>query len=92
MLPVAYGGQILLSQETADLVSRQLPQGVTLKDAGEHRLKGLSIPEHLYQIVAPDLQFSFPALATTITYPNNLPMQLTSYIGRQRDIAAVDQT
>ena len=51
----AHGGQILLSQETADLITRQLPEGVSLKDLGEHYLKGMQWPEHLYQVGAPGL-------------------------------------
>jgi predicted ATPase/class 3 adenylate cyclase len=89
VMSAGHGGQILLSQETADLVARQLPREVTLKDLGEYRLKGMTIPEHLYQVVAPDLPSSFPPLATAIAHPNNLPVQLTSFIGREADIAAV---
>lgn len=86
---VAFGGQILLSQETADLVRRILPEGVSLKDLGEHRLKGMEWHEHLYQVYAPDLLQDFPPLATAITHPNNLPVQLSSFIGREKEIAAV---
>jgi predicted ATPase/class 3 adenylate cyclase len=86
---IAHGGQILLSQETADLVLRQLPEGVTLKDLGEHRLKGMQWLEHLYQVRVPGLPQEFPPLATPITHPNNLPVQLTSFIGRETDIDAV---
>jgi predicted ATPase/class 3 adenylate cyclase/Flp pilus assembly protein TadD len=86
---IAYGGQILLSQETADLVLRQLPEGVTLKDLGDHHLKGLQWSEHLYQVCAPGLMLEFPPLATLITNPNNLPIQMTSFIGREKEIAEV---
>jgi predicted ATPase/class 3 adenylate cyclase len=85
----AHGGQVLLSQETADLVLRVLPEGISLKNLGEHRLKGMQWLEHLYQVVAPDLSQEFPPLATAITHPNNLPVQLTSFIGREKEIAAV---
>jgi predicted ATPase/class 3 adenylate cyclase len=86
----AHGGQILLSQETTALVARNLPEGVRLKDLGEHRLKGMQWLEHLYQVNAPGLTQEFPPLATTITHPNNLPLQLTSFIGRDKEIAAVE--
>jgi predicted ATPase/class 3 adenylate cyclase len=86
---VAHGGQILLSQETRDLVQRNLPEGVTLKDLGEHRLKGMQWLEHLFQACAPGLQEDFPALAATITHPNNLPLELTSFIGRQNEVSQV---
>jgi predicted ATPase/class 3 adenylate cyclase len=86
---IAYGGQILLSQETADLVLRQLPESVFLKDMGEYRLKGLQWPERLFQVNAPGLPQEFPPLAMAITHPNNLPLQLTSFIGREKEIDAV---
>jgi len=85
----AYGGQILLSQETADLVQRELPEGVRLKDLGEHHLKGMQWLEHLYQVSAPGLVQDFPPLASVITHPHNLPTQLTSFVGREREIEAV---
>jgi predicted ATPase len=85
----AHGGQILLSQETADLVLRKLPEGVTLRDMGEHRLKGMQWLEHLYQVCAPGLPLDFPPLATATIHPHNLPVTITSFIGREREIAAV---
>lgn len=89
VMSAAYGGQILLSQATAGLVRRDLPLGVSLKDLGEHRLKGLSHPEHLFQVVGPDLRQDFPLLPTRIERPNNLPPQLTSFVGREAEIAAI---
>jgi len=86
----AQGGQILLSQESADLVMRKLPEGVTLRDLGEHRLKkDMEILERLHQVCASGLPQEFPPLGTTITCPNNLPLQMTSFIGRELEIAAV---
>ena len=61
IMSAAHGGQILLSQETGDLVDHQLPPGVSLKDLGEHRLKGMQRLEHLYQVCAPGLPQEFPA-------------------------------
>ena len=84
-----YGGQILLSQETADLVARELPVGIRLKDLGQHRLKGMQVSEHLYQVVAPDLPEQFPPLATGAPFKNNLPTQLSKFIGREKEIAQV---
>jgi predicted ATPase/class 3 adenylate cyclase len=89
IMSAAHGGQILISQETSDLVDHQLPNGVMLKDLGEHRLKGIEILEHLFQVCAPDLAQDFPPLATTISHPHNLPLQLTSFIGREREVAEV---
>ena len=65
VMSAGHGGQILLSQEVKDLTERSLPAGVSLKDLGEYYLKGLSIPEHLYQVVAPDLLIEFPPLVTS---------------------------
>jgi predicted ATPase/class 3 adenylate cyclase len=91
VMSAAYGGQVLLSNPTAELVRGELPSDVTLRDMGEHRLKGLLNPEHLWQLVAPDLRQDFPALQSLNAIPNNLPMQLTSFIGREREIAEVRQ-
>ncbi len=86
IMSAGYGGQILLSQETTDLVRRILPPGALLKDLGEHRLKGLAWPERLYQVVASDLPGDFPPLPTVIKHPHNLPAQLTSFVGRQAEL------
>jgi LuxR family maltose regulon positive regulatory protein len=64
VMAAGHGGQILLSQETANLVCRDLPPGVSLKDLGEHRLKGLVHPEHLFQVLALDLPQDFQPLTT----------------------------
>ncbi len=91
IMSAAHGGQILLSQETADLVQRTLPAGVSLKDLGEHRLKGMEWLEHLYQVNVVGLPQDFPPLAATVTHSNNLPVRLTSFIGREKEIAAVNR-
>ena len=59
---VGHGGQILLSQTTRDLIGEDVPPGVILHDLGEHRLKDLANPEHLFQITAPGLRSDFPPL------------------------------
>ncbi len=64
-----HGGQILLSHVVADMVRGLLPEGVNLRDMGEHAFKGLSQPEHIYQVVAPDLPQDFPPLRS-ITMPS----------------------
>lgn len=84
-----HGGQILLSQTTRDLAGRELPIGASLRDLGEHRLKDLTDPPRLFQLVAPDLPSDFPPLKSLDVLPNNLPRQLTSFIGREREIAEV---
>ncbi len=85
-----HGGQILVSQTTRDLVEADLPDAVALRDLGNHRLKDLRRPEHLFQVVAVDLQTAFPPLATLDVLPNNLPVQLTSLVGREREIGEVN--
>jgi predicted ATPase/class 3 adenylate cyclase len=81
----AHGGQILLSQTTYCLVRDELPPGVSLRDLGEHHLNGLQRPEHVYQVIADRLPSEFPPLKTSETVRNNLPVVLTSFIGRERD-------
>ncbi len=85
----AHGGQILMSSSSAELVREGLPEEVTLRDMGQHRLKGFPHPEHLWQVVAPDLAQDFPPLSTVTTPPNNLPTQVTSLIGREGELAEI---
>ncbi len=91
IMSVAYGGQILVSAETCELINHQLPHGVSLKDLGEQRLKGMAFLEHLYQVCIPGLAQDFPSLETAIAHPNNLPELLTSFIGRQEEISEVSE-
>ncbi|MBI2200942.1 MAG: adenylate/guanylate cyclase domain-containing protein [Armatimonadetes bacterium] len=81
-----YGGQILLSESTRVLIGNDLLEGVSLRNLGEHRLKDLARPEHLFQLVATDLPAEFPLLRSLNVLPNNLPIQLTSFVGREREI------
>lgn len=89
VMSTAYGGQILLSNTSAELLVGELPADVSLRDMKEHRLKGLLNPEHLWQVVATGLSQDFPALQTLNSIPNNLPIQLTSFIGREKEIAQI---
>ena len=82
-----HGGQVLVSSATCALVDQALPDGVSLRDLGERRLKDLSRPEHIYQLVIPGLASDFPALRTLDTIVNNLPTQLTSFVGRTHETA-----
>jgi len=91
LMSAAYGGQVLLSQTTANLVEQDLPEDLSLRDLGEHRLKDLGRPRHLFQLVIPDVPADFPPLRTLDTYPNNLPTQLTPFIGREQELTAVGQ-
>jgi predicted ATPase/class 3 adenylate cyclase len=87
----AHGGQVIVSDATRGLVRRALPAGVSLRDLGVHRLRGLADPERLHQLVVEDLASDFPAPRTLDARPNNLPLQLTSFVGREEEIAEVER-
>src|SRR5581483_10883580 len=89
LLAAAHGGQTLLSLPTEELVRDQLPDGVRLRDLGERRLRDLTRPERIYQLVADDLPSEFPSLRSLESVPNNLPAQLTTFVGREREMAEV---
>ena len=91
IMSVAHGGQILISQAVVDEVGTRLPASITLLDLGSVRLKDLSSPEHVYQVVHPDLRADFPALRSLEATPNNLPEQLTSFVGRERELEEATQ-
>ncbi|HVN54262.1 MAG TPA: adenylate/guanylate cyclase domain-containing protein [Anaerolineaceae bacterium] len=91
VMSVAYGGQVLISHSTADLLS-ELPDQVSLRDMGEHQLKSLRTPLRLYQLVAANLPQDFPPIQSLNQFPNNLPTQLTSFIGREKEIAEIKAT
>ncbi|HEX9737677.1 MAG TPA: NB-ARC domain-containing protein [Candidatus Limnocylindria bacterium] len=85
----AHGGQVLVSDATRALVERDLPAGISLRDLGQHRLKDLLHPERLYEVVLEGLEEDFPPPRTLDARPNNLPSQLTRFIGREADVAEV---
>jgi predicted ATPase/class 3 adenylate cyclase/DNA-binding CsgD family transcriptional regulator len=91
IMSAGHGGQVLLSQTTRDLVEQDLPEGVGLRDLGAHRLKDVQHPSHLFQLVIVGLPTDFPPLLTLDTRPNNLPIQPTPFIGREQEVAAVEQ-
>jgi predicted ATPase/class 3 adenylate cyclase len=87
---IAHGGQTILSSATRDLVADRLPDGATLRDLGSHRLKDLGQPEHVWQVCHPDLDNDFPSLRSLAAVASNLPAQLTSFVGREAELAEVD--
>jgi class 3 adenylate cyclase len=89
LLSAAYGGQVLLSLATQELVRDQLLPNVELQDLGEHRLKDLGRPEHVFQLATSGLTAHFPPLRTLDVHPNNLPLQPTPLVGREREIGEV---
>jgi predicted ATPase/class 3 adenylate cyclase len=89
LLGAGYGGQVLMTRATADLVIDDLPPDVTLTELGEHRLKDLVRAEEVFQVSAPDLMNHFPPLKSLSNLPNNLPVPVTSFIGREKEIEEV---
>lgn len=95
---LGHGGQVLLSETTAALVMDELPQGVSLLDLGRHRLKDVTRPEHVRQLVIEGLTADFPPLKSLEALPgegvrdqplHNLPAELTPFIGREHEVAKV---
>ena len=91
IMSAGHGGQILLSGATRELVRDVLPPDTELLDLGEKRLKDLMRPEHLYQFNISGLLATFPPLKTLDLLPNNLPVQLTSFVGRENEITELKQ-
>jgi predicted ATPase/class 3 adenylate cyclase len=89
IMSTAHGGQVLVSQAVAVLIGERLPPGVALRDLGSVRLRDLASPERVYQVVHAQLRQDFPALRSLEATPNNLPQQVTSFIGRERELAEV---
>src|SRR5262245_7843062 len=89
LLGVAHGGQVLASGAVQELTRGALPSGASLKDLGVHRLRVLAEPERVFQRAAPGLPDGFPPLRTLDALPNNLPLQVTSFVGRERETAEV---
>jgi predicted ATPase/class 3 adenylate cyclase len=87
VMKAAHGGQVLVSQAVVDQVHNRLPPLVSLLDLGAVRLRDLATSEHVYQLVHPRLRQDFPALRSLEATPNNLPQQVTSFIGRERELA-----
>jgi predicted ATPase/class 3 adenylate cyclase len=84
----AHGGQVLLSHSTRPLVEQNLPDGVSLRDLGEHRLKDFDEPRRIHQLLFRGLSADFPPLKT-LNVPTNLPARLTSFVGRKRELSEI---
>ena len=89
LMNAGHGGQVLVSQATYELLRDILPEGLLLRNLEAHRLKDLGRQEHIYQLETLDLETVFPPLRTLDSHPNNLPLQLTSFIGREREFEEV---
>jgi predicted ATPase/DNA-binding SARP family transcriptional activator len=89
IMSAGHGGQILLSQASQDLIRRMLPPDIKVRDMNEHHLKDFAQTERIYQMVVPGLVNDFPPLQTFAAFSNNLPMQLSSFIGREKEQAEI---
>jgi predicted ATPase/class 3 adenylate cyclase/Flp pilus assembly protein TadD len=89
LLSAGHGGQVLLSLTTQKLVRDHVPPDVELWDLGEHRLKDLLRPERVFQLVAPGLPSDFPPLRALEAKLNNLPLQPTPLVGREREVEEI---
>ena len=85
-----HGGQVLVSQAMAVVLGDRLPEGLALRDLGEFRLKDFDAPARLHQLIGPGLRPEFPGLRSVGTELTNLPSQLTSFVGRERELAELD--
>jgi predicted ATPase len=89
VMSAAHGGQVLLSQAVVERVADRLPPDLSLRDLGIVRLRDLTQPDRLFQLVHPRLRSEFPALRSLASTPNNLPQQLNSFVGRERELDEV---
>ena len=92
LMASAHGGQVVLSGPTEALVRDRLPDGCELVDLGQHRFRDLSQAVHVYQLNAPGLPHHFPPLKSLAPASGCLPTPLSSFVGREADIASVTQT
>lgn len=91
LLSLCHGRQTMLSLVTTELVRDTLPPGVSLKELGEHRLKDLTRPDRVYQLLHAELPADFPPLHSLDAHPHNLPVQPTPMIGREKELAQVEK-
>lgn len=89
IMSVAHGGQVLLSAAVTELVRKRLPAHIALRELGSVRLRDLTEPEQVHQLLHAGLREHFPALRSLETTPNNLPQQLTEFIGREHEVEEV---
>jgi len=91
ILAIGHGGQILLSAVASVLTRERLPADIELLDLGSQRLRDLDRPEQVFQVAVADLPHDFPPLRSLSTRRSNLPVSLTSFVGRERELAEVDR-
>jgi predicted ATPase/class 3 adenylate cyclase len=89
LMAAGHGGQVLVSGATEQLVREDLPGGCALVDLGEHRLRDLARPVRIFQLAGPGLRGQFPPLRTLEVFAGNLPVQLSSFVGRAGELAGL---
>jgi len=92
LMSAGHGGQVLVSLATQELMRDDLPEGVTLRDLGERRLRDMSHPEHIYQLDIATLPVDFPPIKSIDIALHNIPAQMTSFIGREKELAEIKQS
>jgi predicted ATPase len=88
-MSAGHGGQVLCSAATGELVRDAVPSGWSLVDLGEHRLRDLGRPETIFQVTHPDLVSEFAPLRSLDAFSGNLPLAVSSFIGRAGELARV---
>ncbi len=92
LMSAGHGGQVLVSLATQELIRGDMPEGTILRDMGERQLKDMIHPEHIYQLVIANLPSDFPPIKTLDISRHNIPAQMTSFIGREKELAEIKQT
>ncbi len=90
LMSTAHGGQVVASSATIEAAKDAMPEEIEIVDLGSHQLKDLYKPERIFQIVAPGLEKSFPALVSLNARMHNLPVQLTSFVGRAGELRELE--
>jgi predicted ATPase/class 3 adenylate cyclase len=89
LMSTGHGGQILISDATEKLLREELLKDTSLRDMGEYKFKDVHYLVRIFQVVTPDLQSEFPHLLIPDAHLNNLPTQLTSFVGREKELRDV---
>jgi predicted ATPase/class 3 adenylate cyclase len=89
LMSAGFGGQVLISNVVRETVADAWPEGVTLRDLGEHRLRDLLGPERIWQLDIAGLPTTFPPLKSLEGNPGNLPVLPTPLLGREQELAEI---
>jgi class 3 adenylate cyclase len=89
LMSIAHGGQVICSQVTEELVADEMSDAVITRDLGVHRLRDLASPVHVWQVIHRELESEFPPLNSLDAFGGNLPVQVTSFVGRDNDVSLI---